>query len=131
MGEEKRRAPVGLNAAGRGFWRKVTTDFELDHDGLALLEQAARTLDELERLQAAVAGAELLVEGSSGQPRPHPLLAEVRAHRATLGKLLTALALPDEEDVTPLTATQERAQKAARARWAAEKARFGHGAGSA
>lgn len=131
MSSTPARGPAGLGAAGRAFWRKVVADYELDHDGVALLEQACRTLDELDRLQVAVAGADLLVEGSAGQPRPHPLLGELRAHRLALGKLLTQLALPDEEDTPPLTATQQRAQKAARDRWAAERARFSHGAGTA
>ena len=47
-----------------------------------MLEQACRTADELDRLERAVrALPSLVVEGSTGQPRSHPLLAEVRAHR--------------------------------------------------
>jgi hypothetical protein len=48
-----------------------------------------------------------------------------------LSKLLAALALPEEQDVTPLTVTQQRAQKAAQARWAGYRERYGDGASSA
>jgi hypothetical protein len=40
---------------------------------------------------------ELVVSGSTGQPKAHPLLAEVRAHRLLLERLCTALCHPDSE----------------------------------
>ncbi len=110
------RAPAGLGAAGRKLWREVLADFELAPDGLSLLTAACRTVNELERLHQAIVCAEVMTTGSAGQPVANPLFAEARAHRATLAKLIAQLALPDEDDVTPLTATQERARKAAQAR---------------
>lgn len=125
------KAPAGLGAAGRKLWREVLADFELPPDGLALLVQACRTVDELERLREALANAEVMTTGSQGQPVTSPLFAEARAHRATLAKLIAQLALPDEDDVTPLTVTQERARKAAQTRWALHRQRWGNGASSA
>lgn len=125
------KTPAGLGAAGRKLWREVLADFELPPDGLSLLTAACRTVDELDKLHTAMAGAEVMTTGSQGQPVVNPLFAEARAHRATLARLLAQLALPDEDDVTPLTATQERARKAAQARWAAHRQRWGDGSGAA
>jgi hypothetical protein len=53
---------------------------------LAMLEQACRTADELQRLEKAVkALTDFVVSGSTGQPKVHPLLNEVRAHRLLFG----------------------------------------------
>jgi hypothetical protein len=85
---------------------------------LEMLGQACRTCDELDRLERAVrALPELTVQGSMGQPKPHPLLAEVRAHRLLLERLTTALALPDEDQEVGLRPGQKHAQRAARGRW--------------
>jgi hypothetical protein len=70
----------GLRVAGRRFWAAVADQLVLNPGEIALLEQAARTADELDRLERAVrALPELTTTGSTGQIRPHPLLAEVRA----------------------------------------------------
>jgi len=63
---------------------------------LAMLEEACRTYDELGALEKALRELpDLVVTGSMGQPRIHPLLAEVRAHRTLLAKLTEQLNLPD------------------------------------
>ena len=81
-------------------------------------EQAARTADELERLEKAVrALPDLVVAGSMGQPRMHPLLGEVRAHRQLFERLTTALNLPDVTEEVGLRAGARHAKKAAIARW--------------
>ncbi|MGH4001744.1 MAG: hypothetical protein ACRDTJ_30270 [Pseudonocardiaceae bacterium] len=125
------KAPAGLGAAGRKLWREILADFELPTDALSLLTAACRTIDELDKLHTAMAGAEVMTTGSQGQPVVNPLFAEARAHRATLAKLLAQLALPDEDDTPPLTATQQRAQKAAQARWEGYRQRYGDGASTA
>jgi hypothetical protein len=58
----------------------------------ALTEQAARVLAEIHGLEAALDGAELVVTGSTGQPKGNPLLAELRAHRVLLLRLLGVFA---------------------------------------
>ena len=65
--------------------------FELSAGEAAVLGEACRTVDELGRLAEAMPDAELIVEGSTGQPRGNPLLDEVRKHRETLARLLSAL----------------------------------------
>lgn len=43
---------------------------------------------------ALLAGQPMIVEGSTGQPKAHPLLAELREHRKLSERLAAALALP-------------------------------------
>lgn len=90
-------APDGLAEAGLGLWESVQDGYELRADEERLLEAACRTQDELVTLEAALVGVDPVVAGSTGQDRPHPLYAEVRAHRLALRQLLTAVGL-DEED---------------------------------
>ena len=47
----------------------------------------------------------------------HPLYAELRAHRETLGQLIDRLALPVEEEQAGMSPAARRAQNAAAARW--------------
>lgn len=92
------KPPTGLKAAGRRLWTEVTGPYVLTPAELAMLEQACRTADELDRLERAVrALPDLTTTGSTGQLRPHPLLAELRAHRQLLERLTAALNLPDDE----------------------------------
>jgi hypothetical protein len=83
-----------------------------------MLEQACRTSDELDRLERAVrALPDLVTTGSTGQLKPHPLLAEVRAHRLLLERLTTALCLPNQDEEFGLRPGQKHAQRAADGRW--------------
>jgi hypothetical protein len=69
------------------------------------------------RLRAVRALPDLVVTGSMGQPRMHPLLSELRAHRVLLERLTTALNLPDEWEESGLRPGQRHAQRAAQGRW--------------
>lgn len=101
------RAPAGLADPGRRFWRAIVTAYDLRLDELRLLDQACHCLDELAAIDDALRGEPMTVRGSNGQPRPHPLLAEARAHRALFASLCRQLALADtDEDDT--TAAQRR-----------------------
>jgi hypothetical protein len=112
------KPPTGLRAPGRQLWLAVAAKCVLTPAELTNLAEACRTKDELDRLERAVrALAELTVQGSMGQPKPHPLLAEVRAHRLLLERLTTALALPDEDEESGMRPGQKHAQRAARGRW--------------
>ena len=116
------RPPAGLAAAGKGLWRRVHESAELRHDEVRILLDACRTADEVDAMTKALAGESLVVTGSRGQSRAHPLIAEIRSHRLLLARLLGQLALPDDEGTdaaarrTALTSRQARA--AAQARWA-------------
>ena len=77
--------PSGLRTAGKRLWSAVAESFVLNPGELANLAEACRTADELDRLEKAVrALPDLVVSGSTGQPKVHPLLAEARAHRLLL-----------------------------------------------
>ncbi len=116
------KAPPGLAARGRRLWTDTTRDYDLRRDEEALLLELARTLDMIDTLEAALSRAPLLVEGTAGQPRPNPLLGEVRQHRLAAVQLFRSLGLSDvadeSDDGKPLpTPKQVRAQRAAQARW--------------
>jgi hypothetical protein len=117
------RVPRGLATGGKRLWRKVTGEYELTGAELELLLQAARTVDELDQLESALAGGNVITTGSRGQAVANPLLAQVRQHRATLGRLITALGLPDDEAPAQPTAASLRASDAAQRRWRTEKHR--------
>lgn len=114
----KLRTPAGLRARGRRFWADTTTAFELERDEVELLVEVCRTLDTIDSLQVAVDREGVVVPGSTGQPRQHPALTELRGARIVLSRLLAQLALPDAEGAPLATATSDRARSAAQARWA-------------
>jgi hypothetical protein len=117
-GDDVLRPPTGLKAPGRRLWVTVADRYVLTASEMAMLEQACRTSDEVDRLEKAVrALPELTVQGSMGQIRPHPLLAEVRAHRLLLERLTGALNLPDEDEEVGLTPAQKHGRRAINARW--------------
>jgi hypothetical protein len=112
------KPPSGLSASARRLWTSVQADYVLSPAETAVLAEVCRTWGELERLEKAVrALPDLVVAGSMGQPRMHPLLDAVRAHRALLAKLCEQLNLPDVTQEVGLRPGQKRAQHAARARW--------------
>lgn len=122
MTSNRPRTPAGLNARGRRTWTETVAKFDLRADEEGTLLELCRTLDRLDILEAAVAKAPLLIEGSQGQPRPNPLLGEIRGFRQVAVQLSRSLALSDVADTDDqgaplLTPKQARAQHAARARW--------------
>lgn len=90
-------APKGLQVKGKRLWRDITSGYELRADELRILEDACREVDLIERLEAELSTAPLVVNGSMGQPVAQPLVQEIRQHRGVLARLLTSLKLPDDE----------------------------------
>jgi hypothetical protein len=112
------KPPAGLRAPGKRLWVAVVNKYVLTAAEVEMLGQACRTADELDRLERAVrALPELTVQGSMGQIRPHPLLAEVRAHRLLLERLTSALCLPNEDEEVGPTPGQKHGRRAINARW--------------
>lgn len=112
------RPPKGLGARGRAFWRGVVAEFELEAGHLEVLREVCRLLDRQNTLAAAVRRDGEVVEGSTGQPRLHPALAESRQTALAIGRLLGELGLDrsDEAD-RPESSTTRKARRAAEARW--------------
>ncbi len=107
----KLNPPRDLQGPGRALWRSILEDFTLSKPEMALLREACRTSDELEVLRAAVLAAEVVTEGSTGQPVIHRGYDELRKHREALTRLLTALDLPDADK--PAVPVPGRAVKSA------------------
>jgi pyruvate/2-oxoglutarate dehydrogenase complex dihydrolipoamide acyltransferase (E2) component len=82
--------PHGLGERGTAFYLRVLAQWKLRPDELELLAAAGRTIDELHRLEEALAEASPVVPGSRGQVRAHPLVKECREHRLALRQLLGA-----------------------------------------
>jgi len=63
-------------------------------------------------------GEPLVVAGSMGQMREHPLLSEVRQQRAFLNASLRQLKLPELDEAFSASQRSHAARNAARSRWA-------------
>jgi hypothetical protein len=94
MGSMGTRAPSGLGRSGRALWRDLQAEFGFAAHELAILMQVCRIVDRLDAIEAELSGATLTVEGSTGQPKAHPLLAEWRAQARVLESLSRALSIP-------------------------------------
>lgn len=116
------RTPSGLGPRGRKLWAETVSAFVLRSDELTTLTELARTADVVDRLEAELRDAPLLIPGSQGQPRANPLLQELRGHRAVLVQLSRSLGLSDVADedeagrVIP-GRRSVRARRAAQSRW--------------
>jgi hypothetical protein len=112
--------PEGLNDSGTAFWRAVCRAYELSPSELVTLEQCCRQADLIGRLDAELAAAPVVVEGSMGQPKTHPLVAAVAEARRTLDTLQRSLALPmPDEDAGRRRSPQHVA--AAQVRWRTQR----------
>lgn len=120
------RAPTGLRARGKRFWRETMAEHVLSRPEMAVLEEICRTLDDIDLLHRAVRDDGVTVAGSTGQTRAHPALMELRQQRQVLGRLTAQLGLQDEDGapqlLTPATAKGRKGAKAANARWRPSRA---------
>ena len=115
--------PEGLGVAGTALWTRIVADLEapwrFDERELALLEEAGKTADDIAALDESIAAEGRTVTGSRNQPVLHPAVTEVRQLRALLLRLVSPLTLTDPMEVSASgTPAQERARRAAGARWA-------------
>jgi pyruvate/2-oxoglutarate dehydrogenase complex dihydrolipoamide acyltransferase (E2) component len=107
-------APEDLGDDGRVLWEGVMAEYQLRPDETPLLLAACQLADEIAAMRAALGGADLVVAGSHGQVRPHPLVPELRQHRLALSRLLGSLGLTDSDDDMSRSAM---GRKLAHARW--------------
>lgn len=108
-GKRKPATPKGTSPAGKRLWLSVLGDYELEEHELALLVEAVRTVDLLEKLDAAVRADGPLVESPQGM-KAHPAAVEARQQRIALARLLAALRVPlgEEGDQQPSARPQRR-----------------------
>lgn len=81
-------APATLGDAGTTFWNAVVARWSLRPDEEQLLLAAAKTLDEIARLEAVLAEQSMTVTGSRGQHRVNGLVREIREHRLSFQRLI-------------------------------------------
>lgn len=98
----KARPPAGIGKAGKALWNSIAGQVAddgliLDVRELRLLRDACSSADDLARLEAELAAADLVVKGSQGQPVVNGLFGEVRACRAQIATLLKQISLTDED----------------------------------
>lgn len=119
---ESNGAPGGYRAAklgkrGAWLWDQVTGTYSLRPDDTMLLEDACHTLDLIDKIEAQLVGAELLLVGAYDQPIANPLIDQVKAHRSVMARLLGQLKLPNVAGVQAELDRTDRARNAANARW--------------
>lgn len=107
-------APKGLKSAGRKVWKATVEAYELRQDELEVLRAVCAEADLIARMEDELAEAPLTVKGSMGQLVPHPLVTELRQHRATMAALLRGMKLPDEGG----EGASNQQREAANSRWA-------------
>lgn len=112
--------PAGLGPRGSRFWKWANAAFDLERPHLELVAEAARLLDRLDAIAEQVRADGLMTETASGQPRPHPLLAEQRQSALALGRLVDLAGLSEPAVDKPESPTTVRARHAAEVRWARE-----------
>ena len=91
------KPPPGLKAAGKRLWSSVAGPFELEEHEAALLLEAARTVDLLDELEAALKRDGAVIAGREGK-KAHPAAVEARQQRIALARLLAALRLPEDAE---------------------------------
>lgn len=89
-------APRGTGPTGKAIWAAISRSFDLEPHETQVLRQIAMVADRIEQLDKAVTRDGVLVEG-----HVHPALIESRLQQVTLGRLLSILRLPDQEDHRP------------------------------
>lgn len=112
------RKPMGLKAAGSLLWDRMVEKYVFRPDELRVLEDAGRTADRIAAMEKEL-GSKVTASGSLGQTVVHPLIPEIRAHRAALASFMKQLNLPDDDSAAGESPRSTQARKAAQSRWAA------------
>lgn len=101
------KAPVGLRLGGRRLWNQVMDDFELDEHERAVLLQACRIADVLDRLQKVIDEGEVVVASPQGL-KANPAVVEFRQQAVTLAKCMASLRIPMGEEESAGRQPQQR-----------------------
>ena len=89
-----KRAPSGLKAAGKSFWRKVLSEYQLEeaHD-LQRLFQLCGCLDEIGEAEEVVEKDGRFILDRFGQQKEHPASRAIRDNKVLFCRILRELAL--------------------------------------
>ena len=122
--------PSGLQTRGSKLWDSVTAERDFDAAGYALLEDACRTSDLIDKLQGMLDQDEAdwiaLVEDALGKSERkkrlvvnvRPLLGEIRQQRLAMNRLMNQLG------IAHLTSEADAESKQSESFWAAKEAEF-------
>lgn len=113
---ESHPRPEKLDGRGGRFWDSVTSTYRLRADELIILEDAAREINLIDKLEAEIEDASMIVTGGYEQEVANPLITEIRQHRGMVARLVNQLKLPDAPADNKPSAS-DAARKAANARW--------------
>lgn len=97
-GDSPQDLPEGLGEHGERLWRAVVEEFDLAEHERLLLQEMARTADELARLREIVDREGVIVRGAGLTQKAHPALVESRQLRIALARLAASLRLPAGDD---------------------------------
>jgi hypothetical protein len=100
-----------LKSSGRALWREVQSEYELEEHERGLLLEMARSVDQLDALNAIVEAEGVM---QPGVDRVHPALVEARQLRIAYARLSAALRLPAGDEGDP--AANRRPQRRTGAR---------------
>ncbi|MFJ9913618.1 hypothetical protein [Actinacidiphila glaucinigra] len=105
------------------FSEAATGKLKFDPHEQLIVRQIDETEAELDRIRAALADADLVIPGSTGQETANKLLDEARKHRLLLLSLIKALNIPADDAGSALTPIQqaERRRASEMGRAAAER----------
>jgi len=115
------KSPAGLGRVGAAFWRKVVADYAPSLAEADRLLMLCRLKDRIAAEAAIIAAEGLTVAGAAGQPRPHPMLSQLRADERLADQLLARLDLVDDDGESLSDGLTARARAANRARWGGPK----------
>ncbi len=101
------RAPRGLKSGGARLWRQVLSDFELGEHEQAVLLQACRIADVLDRLQEVIDSGEVVVSSPQGT-KANPAIVEFRQQAVTLAKCMASLRIPIDDVQSSGRTSQQR-----------------------
>ena len=89
-----KRAPAGLKAAGKGFWKKSMSEFVLkDAHDLERLKQACGCLDDIADAEEIVKADGLFIRDRFEQTREHPGLKTVRDNKTLFCRIIREMGL--------------------------------------
>jgi P27 family predicted phage terminase small subunit len=93
------KAPAGLSASARAWWRKLMTEYGIaDAGGLLLLQSALEAFDRMRQARDLIAKHGAVTVDRFGQLRPNPATTIERDSRAAMLAALKQLNL----DLEPL-----------------------------